>query len=69
MLLHVLGEVSLLGIRLAAVLADVRLKVLRFPVLWDVLEQGRLVREAFVAGVAFEWLVCLVATGMGLQVG
>ena len=38
-------------------------------VLGDVLQQGRLVGEALVAGVALVRLVSLVAPGVGLQVG
>ena len=68
-LLHVLGEIGLLGVRLAAVLADVRLEVLRLAVLGDVLQEGGLVRKALVAGVALEGLVSLVAPRVGLQVG
>lgn len=42
-LLHVLRQIGLLGVTLAAVLADVRLKVLRLLVLRYVLEQAGLV--------------------------
>jgi len=65
----VLGQVGLLGVGLAAVLADVRLQVLRLLVLGDVLQQRRLVGEALVAGVALERLVRLVAPRVRLQVG
>ena len=67
-LLHVLGQVGLLGVALAAVRADVGLEVLGLLVLGDVLQQGGLVREALVAGVALVRLVSLVASGVGLQV-
>ena len=63
-LLHVLGQVRLLRVALAAVLADVRLEVLGLLVLGDVLEQGRLVHEALVAAVALIGLVGLVAAGV-----
>ena len=68
-LLHVLRQVGLLSVTLAAVGADVRLQVLRLLVLGDVLEQGDLVVEALVAGVALVRLVSLVAPRVGLQVG
>ena len=45
------------------------LNMLGLLVLGDVLQQGRLVCEALVAGVALVWLVSLVAPGVGLQVG
>lgn len=61
MLLHVLGQVGFLGVTFAAVLADVRLKVLRLLVLRYVLEQAGLVGEALVAGVTLVRLVGLVA--------
>ena len=69
MLLHVLRQVGLLSVTLATVGADVRLQVLRLLVLGDVLEQGDLVVEALVAGVALVRLVSLVAPRVGLQVG
>jgi hypothetical protein len=67
-LLHVLAEVGLLRVGLAAVLADVRLEMLGLLVLGDVLEQRRLVREALVARVALVRLVRLVAARVRLQV-
>lgn len=67
-LLHVLRQVCLLGITLAAVLADVRLQVLRLLVLRYVLEEAGLVGEALVAGVAFVRLVGLVAPRVTLEV-
>ena len=68
-LLHVLRQVGLLSVTLATVGADVRLQVLRLLVLGDVFEQGDLVVEALVAGVALVRLVSLVAPRVGLQVG
>ena len=68
-LLHVLCQVGLLSVTLATVGTDVRLQVLRLLVLGDVLEQGDLVVEALVAGVALVRLVSLVAPRVGLQVG
>ena len=58
-----------MGVALATVGTDVCLYMLRLLVLGDVLEQGLLVREALVAGVALVGLVSLVAPGVGLQVG
>ena len=45
------------------------LNMLGLLVLGDVLQQGRLICEALVAGVALVGLVSLVAPGVGLQVG
>lgn len=67
-LLHVLGEVRLLRVGLAAVLADVRLQVLRLAVLGDVFEEGGFVRKALVARVALEGFVRLVAPRVRLEV-
>lgn len=64
MFLHVLRQIGLLRVGLAAVLTDVRLQVLGLAVLGNVFEQRGLIREALVAGVAFEWLVRLVAPGV-----
>jgi len=68
-LLHVLGQVGLLRVALSAVLTDVRLEVFALLVLGDVFEEGGLVGEALVAGVALVRLVRLVAPGVRLQVG
>ena len=68
-LLHVLGQVRLLGVGLAAVRTDVSLQVLGLLVLRYVVQQGRLVMEALVAGVTLVGLVRLVTPGVGLQVG
>ncbi|MFN9942210.1 MAG: hypothetical protein ACK56I_22330, partial [bacterium] len=68
-LLHVLGQVGLLGVALPAVGADVGLQVLGLLVLGDVVQQGGFVVEALVAGVALVGLVSLVTPGVGLQVG
>lgn len=64
MFLHVLAEIRLLRITLAAVLADVRFQVFRLLVLGYVLQEGGLVRKTFVTTVALVWLVRLVAAGM-----
>ncbi len=48
-LLHVFGQVCLLGVGLAAVLANVGLEVLGLLVLGDVLQEGGLVGETLVA--------------------
>lgn len=63
-----LRQVGLLGVTLAAVLADVRLQVLRLLVLRYVLKQTRFVREALVARVTLVRLVGLVASRVALQV-
>jgi len=68
-LLHVLRKVRFLGVRLATVGADVSLNMFRIAMLGDVLQEGGLVREALVAGVALVRLVALVAPRVGLQVG
>lgn len=67
-LLHVLLQVRLLRVALAAVLTDVGLQVLALLVLGDVLEQRRLVAEALVARVALVRLVRLMAPRVRLQV-
>ena len=64
--LHVLGQIGLLGVTLAAVLADVRLEVLGLLVLRYVLEQAGLVGEALVARVTLVRLVGLMAAGVAL---
>ena len=69
MLLHVFGQVGLLGVALAAVRADVGLEVLGLFMLGDVLKQGLLVSKALVAGVALVGFIRLVAPRVGLQVG
>ena len=68
MLLHVLGQVGLLGVALPAVGADVCLQMLGLLVFGDVVKKGGLVMEALVAGVALVRLVSLVASRVGLQV-
>ena len=45
------------------------LNMFRIAMLGDVLQEGGLVREALVAGVALVRLVALVAPRVGLQVG
>ena len=67
-LLHVFGQVRLLRVRLAAIVANVCLEVFGFFVLGYVLEQGRLVLEALVARVTFVRLVRLMGSRMRLQV-
>jgi hypothetical protein len=62
-------SLAYLCVALPAVGADVGLDVLGLLVLGDVLEQGLLVSEALVAGVALVGLVSLVTPGVGLQVG
>lgn len=60
--LHVLSEVSLLSVALAAVLTDVSLEMLALLVLGDVLQQTGLIREALIARVALVRFVGLVTT-------
>ena len=69
MLLHVLGQVGLLGVGLATVGADVCLQVLGLLVLGDVLQQGLFIREALVAGVTLVRLVNLVTSAVRLEIG
>ena len=69
MLLHVLGQVRLLCVALAAELADVSFQMFGLFVLRDVVEECVLVDETLVAGVALVRLVRLVASGVGLEVG
>lgn len=69
MLLHVLGQVRLLRVALAAELADVSFQMFGLFVLRDVVEECVLVDETLVAGVALVRLVRLVASGVGLEVG
>jgi len=64
----VLGQVRLLRVRLAAVLAYVRLEVFGLLVLGYVLEQRLLVLETLVTRVALERLVRLMAPRVRLQV-
>ena len=64
-----LGQVRLLGVALAAELADVGLEVFRLLVFGDVVEEGVFVDETFVTGVALVGFVGLVASGVGLEVG
>ena len=60
---------SYLCVRLSTVSTDVGFHMLGVPVLGDVLQQGGLVSETLVAGVALVGLVALVAARVGLQVG
>lgn len=68
MLLQVLLQICLLGVRFAAQITNVGLQVFRIFVFWYVLEQSHLVGETLVARVAFEGFVRLMATRMGLQI-
>lgn len=68
MFLHVLGQVRLLRVRFAAVLAYVRLEVFGFLVFGYVLQQRLFVLETLVARVALERFVRLVASGVRLQI-
>jgi hypothetical protein len=68
-LLHVFSQIGLLGVALAAVRTDVCLEMLGLLVLGNVVQKRGFVVETLVAGVALVGLVCLVAPGVGLQVG
>ena len=63
-----LGQVGLLGVALPAVRADVGLDVFRIFVFGNVLQERSLLGETFVAGVTLVGLVCLVTSGVRLQV-
>ena len=69
MLQHVSCEISLLRVRLATDLTDLRLDVLGFAVFRDVLAETSLVGVALVAGVAAVRLVGHVTAGVRLQIG
>ena len=58
-----------LCVAFSAVGADVSLDMFGLLVLGDVLQEGGLVGEALVAGLALVGLVRLVTPGVGLQVG
>jgi hypothetical protein len=60
---------SYLSVTFSTIGADVGLDVLGLLMLGDVLKERLFVGKALVAGVALVWLVCLVAPGVGLQVG
>lgn len=63
-----LSEIRFLGVAFAAVGTDVRLEMFGFSMFGYVLEEGVFVDEAFVAGVALEGLVLLMAAAVGLKV-
>ena len=69
MFLHVLGQVGLLRVGFPTVRTDVSLQVFGLLVLGDVVEEGGLVVETLIAGVALVGLVSLMTPGVGLQVG
>jgi len=58
-----------LGVTLPTVGTDVGFYMFRFLMFRNMLEQGLLISKTFVAGVALVWFICLVAPGVGLQVG
>lgn len=64
-----LREICFLSVRFATVLTDVRLEMLRFFVLRDVLEQSSFVSEALVACVTLIWFISCMAPGVRLKVG
>lgn len=66
--LHVLRQIGLLGVTLAAVLAYVGLEMLRLLVLGYVLEEAGLVGETLVTGIALVRLVGLMTTGVTLEI-
>jgi hypothetical protein len=61
-------KIRLLRVRFPAILAYVRLQMFRLLVLGNVLEERALVVEAFVARVALEWTIGLVAPRMRLEI-
>lgn len=67
-LLHVLGEIGFLGVGFATVLTDVGLQMFGFLVLRNMLQQGGFIGETFVARVALEGFVRLVASRVRLEI-
>lgn len=67
-LLHVLGEIGFLGVGFATVLTDVSLQMLGFLVLGNMLQQRGFIGETFVARVALEGFVRLVASRVRLEI-
>lgn len=68
MFLHVLAQVGLLGVALAAVLTNVRLEVFALLVFGDVFQKGGFVAETLVARVALVGLVGLMTPRVRLEV-
>ena len=62
-------NLSHLSVTFSAVRTDISLDVFGLLVLGDVLQQGGLVSETLVAGLAFVRFVSLMTPGVGLQVG
>ena len=58
-----------LCVTLPTVGTDVGFYMFRFLMFRNMLEQGLLISKTFVAGVALVGFICLVAPGVGLQVG
>ena len=69
MLLHVLRQVGLLRVGFPTVRTDVSLQVLGLLVLRDVIQEGGLVMETFIAGVTLVGFVSLMTPGVRQQVG
>ena len=56
------GQIRFLGVRFAAILANVSFEVFGLLVFGDVFQQGLLVDEALVTRVALVWLVSLMTS-------
>ena len=69
MFLYVLGQVGFLRVGFPTVRTDVSLQVFGLLVLRDVIQEGGLVMETFIAGVTLVGFVSLMTPGVGLQVG
>lgn len=69
MLLHVLGEIGLLGVGFSTKMTNMCLQMLRLLMFWDVVKKGALISETFIATVAFVWFVRLMTSGMRLKIG
>lgn len=67
--LHVFGQIGLLGVTFATILANVSLQVFGLLVLRNVLKESGFVGEAFVARITLVGLVSLMAAGVGLKIG
>ena len=66
MFLHMLLQISLLGVAFAAILANVGLEMFALLMFGNVLQEGGLVRKALVTRVTLVWLVSLMTSGMAL---
>ena len=62
------GQVGLLGVRFAAKLTNVSFEVFTLFVFRDVFQKGCFVHKTLIARVTFVRFICLVASGVGLEV-